>query len=204
MTRTVIPRLVRAASLLVLLGWSAANAAPARASVPPADDIRDIHGPIVAKARRPIWWAVGSGTALIAAAAAAAAWSRREQRRLPADLRALRSLARQRTLAAGHPRAFAIAVSETVRAYLEEAFAIHAPRRTTEELLADLVRDRSGPLSEQQFELTEFLRQCDLAKFAGAVLSAARMNAMLDSAEALVRATAAPHRGAAAPLAGVA
>jgi hypothetical protein len=202
MTRGVKPRLVAVASLAVLLGWSAADAALVRASVP-ADDIRDIHGPIVLKTRRPTWWAVGSGTVVIAAAAGAAAWSRRGQRRLPPGLRALRVLARQRALAAGHPRAFAIAVSETVRAYLEEAFAIQAPRRTTEELLADLVRDRSGPLAAHQFELTEFLRQCDLAKFAGAALSAARMNAMLDSAEALVRATAVPPHSA-APLAGVA
>jgi hypothetical protein len=182
------------------------HGSPARAAVRPADDIRDIHGPIVLASRRPVWWAVAGGAAVVAAAAAVAAWSTRARPRLPADLRALQALARQRALVSGHPRQFAIAVSETIRAYLEEAFAIHAPRRTTEELLADLVRDRSGPLAAHQFELTEFLRQCDLAKFAGAALSAERMNAMLDSAEALVRATAAGPASppaAAAPLAGV-
>ncbi len=186
-----------------VLGSLLAAGAPVRAAVPITADIHDIHGPVVTNARRPNWWAVGAGTVLVAAAVGAGLWSRRTRRRLPAHVRALRALAHQRTLAGGDPRAFAIAVSETVRSYLEEAFAIHAPRRTTEELLADLVRDRSGPLAAHQYELTEFLRQCDLAKFAGAALSPSRMNAMLESAEALVRATVAP-APAAAPLTGVA
>jgi hypothetical protein len=182
---------MRALCLGLLLSAFMGVAAPARAAVPAADDIRDIHGPIVVSAARPAWWAVGAGTAVVLAAAGVEIWSRRGRRLLPPDVRALQALAQQRTLAAGHPRAFAIAASETVRAYLEEAFSIHAPRRTTDELLADLVRDRQGPLAAHQFELTEFLRQCDLAKFAGAALPPARMTAMLDSAEALVRATAA-------------
>ena len=202
MRRRFLAGLVAAAPLAMVVGFTA----PIRAATPVADDIRDIHGPIARAATRPRWWAVAAGAAVAVAAAGVAVWPRRHQRRLPADVRALRALANQRALSAGHPRDFAIAVSEAVRGYLEEAFDIHAPRRTTEELLADLVRDRSGPLAAHQFELTEFLRQCDLAKFAGAALSPARMNAMLDSAEALVKATAAPvvAQPSAAPVAGVA
>jgi len=192
---------MKALSMGLLLGALVGLGAPSRAAVPATDDIRDIHGPVVLKSARPTWWAVGAGTVVVGAAAAVELWSRRGRRRLPPEVRALRALAQQRALAAGHPRDFAIAVSETVRGYLEEKFSIHAPRRTTDELLADLVRDRSGPVAAQQFELTEFLRQCDLAKFAGAALPPARRAAMLDSAEALVRATAAPPP-AALPLAG--
>jgi hypothetical protein len=180
------------------------SASPAAAATPSADDIRDIHGPIARGSSHPRWWAIGAGTAVVVAAVATGVGAGRLRRNAPPDVRALRALAHQRALAGGHPRDFAVAVSQTVRAYLEEAFAIHAPRRTTEELLADLVFDRSGPLATHQFELTEFLRQCDLAKFAGAALSAARMNAMVDSAEALVRATAAPVQPDAVPAAGVA
>ena len=36
------------------------------------------------------------------------------------------------------PRAFAIAVSDAVRVYLEERFQLRAPERTTEEFLRDL------------------------------------------------------------------
>ncbi|HVT08523.1 MAG TPA: hypothetical protein VHO67_13775 [Polyangia bacterium] len=192
--------LLAAAPLAMVLGF-----APARGATPVAGDIRDIHGPIARPSEHPRWWAVGAGAAVAVTAAGVALWPRRRRRRLPPDVRALHALARQRALLAGHPRDFAIAVSETVRAYLEEAFGVHAPRRTTEELLADLIRQK-GPLTAYQFELTEFLRQCDLAKFAGAALSQARMVAMLDSAEALVKATAAPVAAPSpvAPLAGVA
>ena len=192
--------LLAAAPLAAVLGV----AVPARAATP-ADDIRDIHGPIARAADRTRWWAIGAGAAVAVAGAGVALWPRRRRPTLPADVRALRALSNHRALLAGHPREFAFAVSETVRGYLEEAFAIHAPRRTTEELLADLIK-QEGPLGAHEFELTEFLRQCDLAKFAGAALSQKRMASMLDSAEALVKATAAPaaEPSPAAPLAGVA
>lgn len=201
MTPRFVAGLVAIAPLLIVVGVTA----PARAAMSPTDDIRDIHGPIARPVARPRWWAVAAGSTVVAAAAGTALWPSRRKGRLSPAQRALHALAHQRAISSRHPRDFAISVSETVRAYLEEAFAIHAPRRTTEELLADLIR-QEGPLAAHQFELTEFLRQCDLAKFAGAVLSQARMNAMLDSAEALVKATAAPvvPRPSAAPLAGVA
>jgi hypothetical protein len=192
--------LLAPAALVALLGV----AAPASGAPAAADDIRDIHGPVAPPRRPSPWWAVGAGAVLATAAVGGALWSRRGRRLAPPDVRALRALADQRALVGEDARGFAVAVSETVRAYLEEAFAVHAPRLTTDELLARLVADRSGPLAPVQFELTEFLRQCDLAKFAGAALSPARMNAMLDSAEALVRATAAPPVPAPAPAAGVA
>lgn len=193
--------LAAGASLALALGL----ATPARAALSAGDDIRDIHGPIVRTTTRPRWWAIGAGATVVVAAAGVGLWPARRRRRLPPDVRALRALAHQRAQSTHHPRDFAIAVSQTVRSYLEEAFSIHAPRRTTDELLADLIK-QEGPLAPHKFELTEFLRQCDLAKFAGANLSPARMNAMLDSAEALIKATVAPAQPAApvAPLAGVA
>lgn len=63
------------------------------------------------------------------------------------------------------PRAFAIAVSDAVRLYLEERFQLRAPERTTEEFLRDLQSTRE--LTEgQKRSLGEFLEQCDLVKFA--------------------------------------
>src|SRR5205085_4236011 len=65
----------------------------------------------------------------------------------------------------GDPRAFAIAVSDAVRVYLEERFQLRAPERTTEEFLRDL--QKTSVLTEQQKEsLSAFLEQCDLVKFA--------------------------------------
>jgi hypothetical protein len=63
------------------------------------------------------------------------------------------------------PRLFCIAVSDALRAYLEERFQLRAPERTTEEFLQDL---QTTPLLtvEQKLGLTEFLQRCDLVKFA--------------------------------------
>jgi hypothetical protein len=191
--------LLAAGPLLLVLGAAEARAKAAVSTTPsgpvinpnPGEDIRDIHGPIAIPRATPAWWYVAGAGAVAALAGTLVAASRRKRRPLPPYVRALQALARQRALAGGNARDFSVAVSETLRGYLEEAFSIRAPRRTTDELLADLMRDRS-PISAHRAELAEFLRHCDLAKFAGWSLSPAQMTAMLTSAEALVRATAAP------------
>jgi hypothetical protein len=63
------------------------------------------------------------------------------------------------------PKTFCILVSDALRLYLEERFAIHAPERTTEEFLQELP-SASCLNNEQKEILAEFLRQCDLVKFA--------------------------------------
>ena len=75
-----------------------------------------------------------------------------------------------------------------------DAFQIHAPRRTTEELLGDLLRVMS-PVAPYRAELGSFLELCDLAKYARWSLSRAEMANLVDSAERFVRATAAPQKG---------
>jgi hypothetical protein len=63
------------------------------------------------------------------------------------------------------PRPFCIAVSDTIRLYLEERFNFHAPERTTEEFLYELsATDLLSP--EQKLSLGEFLSVCDMVKFA--------------------------------------
>jgi hypothetical protein len=63
------------------------------------------------------------------------------------------------------PKPFVIAVSDTLRTYLEEALALRAPERTTEEFLADL-KSSSQLNASQKEQLADFLRQCDMVKFA--------------------------------------
>jgi hypothetical protein len=63
------------------------------------------------------------------------------------------------------PKPFCVLVSDTLRLYLEERFVFHAPERTTEEFLIEL-RDTDRLTIEQKNTLGEFLRQCDLVKFA--------------------------------------
>ena len=64
-------------------------------------------------------------------------------------------------------RAYAIAVSGVVRRYLERRFSLLAPRRSTEEFLAEA--RTSGRLDEShQRNLSDFLTACDFLKFARA------------------------------------
>lgn len=181
-------------------GMSFAQAAPAVAA-----DIRDIRGPIVEAAP---WWAGFEGVALVAlialVVAVFAAYAARALRR-PKDARriALSRIARaeaRRSDAGG----FAEELSEAVRAYLEARFGIHAPQRTTEELLEELAVGESSPLHRHRPALGAFLAQCDLAKFAGAALSSDDLDALSASARALVesswREAAPPSPAAPSPL----
>jgi hypothetical protein len=154
-------------------------------------DIRDIHGPIVIARRRSPWlYLVGAGVA-VGAAAAFVLHTRRRRPPAPPHERALRALAAAGATFDGDPRQFSFAVSEIVRQYVEEAFRVRAAHRTTEELLGDLMLDRS-PVALHRTALGEFLRHCDLAKFAGWSLSPADRAALLASAETFVRATSVP------------
>src|SRR5439155_23144996 len=63
------------------------------------------------------------------------------------------------------PRPFCILVSDALRSYLEEAFSMRAPERTTEEFLDELQSSALLSYSQKQL-LGDFLMRCDLVKFA--------------------------------------
>ncbi len=62
-------------------------------------------------------------------------------------------------------RTFALQLSRILRVYIEGRFGLHAPRRSTEEFLAQA---GSSPLlnDSQQVWIAGFLQHCDQAKFA--------------------------------------
>ncbi|MCU0771734.1 MAG: hypothetical protein MUE94_08210 [Verrucomicrobia bacterium] len=135
-----------------------------------AADIRDIR-PLVDIPNPWIWLWIGLGVLLLAAAAVWI-WRWLQKRKaetpaappIPAHL-----LARQRLQEAfvllPQPKPFIIAVSNTLRAYLEDAFQMRAPEQTTEEFLVEL--QHSHLLSQgQKSSLGDFLQSCDLVKFA--------------------------------------
>jgi hypothetical protein len=62
-------------------------------------------------------------------------------------------------------RPYAIEVSGIVRRYIERRFDIRAPRRSTEEFLAEARRARELP-EKYQDKLAHFLQCCDFLKFA--------------------------------------
>jgi hypothetical protein len=132
--------------------------------------LRDIKPPV----EIPSGWARLAWTAGALALAALLfwAWKYWQVRRasippvpvIPPHVRAKQKL--QEALALiGDPKAFCILVSDTVRWYLEERFDFHAPERTTEEFLYEL-QGTDLLTRDQKESLSEFLRRCDLVKFA--------------------------------------
>ena len=83
---------------------------------------------------------------------------------IPAHIRAKQRL-REALALIGQPKEFCIAVSDTIRWYLEERFDFRAPERTTEEFLHEL-RGTNLLTPDQKQSLGEFLARCDLVKFA--------------------------------------
>ncbi|MGA4644151.1 DUF4381 family protein [Limisphaera sp. 4302-co] len=141
---------------------------PGAASAP---DIRDIAPPVPVPS---VWDRLGWVLlALVVAGMVAALWAFWHRRRRtvppgpppePAHVRARRRLEAALALLED-PKAFCVAVSDTLREYLEERFEFRAPERTTEEFLEEL-RGTDRLLPDQKDVLGDFLRRCDLVKFA--------------------------------------
>ena len=139
-----------------------------------------------------LWWAL---PLLILALAALWLWRRRRRlaqgaRPAPSPappaphLRARRLL--EEALELLHdPDRFCVLVSDAVRGYLEERFALRAPERTTEEFLEEL--SRSPQLEEEHKGLLGgFLAECDLVKFARLPREAHHLTSLHQSALRLV------------------
>jgi hypothetical protein len=149
------------------------------------------------------WWTL---SALALTALLFAAWSYWRKRRaqaavvpiIPAHVRAKQKL--EAALALIHqPREFCILVSDTVRWYLEERFNFHAPERTTEEFLYEL-QSTDLLTRDQKESLGEFLKRCDLVKFAKYEPGEPELRDLYDSALRLIEETQpAPLLPAAAP-----
>lgn len=121
-------------------------------------------------------------------------WQRKKPARilLPYEV-ALERLDRARVLIdAGKSDEFSVEVSTAVRSYIEAIFSLHAPRKTTEEFLRDLVEGPSSILTKHAHLLEDFLQHCDLAKFARWSLSKEEMEAMRSSAMRFVIETQKP------------
>ena len=132
--------------------------------------LRDIKPPV--ELPEPWKWVwIGAVVALLAVAAWFL-WREWRRRRalvppipiIPAHARARRKLEQALALIS-QPREFCILVSDTIRGYLEERFRFHAPDRTTEEFLYEL-RETNLLTPDQKDGLGEFLKRCDLVKFA--------------------------------------
>jgi hypothetical protein len=102
----------------------------------------------------------------------------------PAHVRATRKLAEVRQLT-GAPETLCVLIADILRVFLEEKFDLHAPGRTTDEVLTELRND--SPLSADECAMMEdFLRQCDGVKFAKQQLADADLESLIDTADKLI------------------
>ena len=168
------------------------KAAPATTPSVMTEDIRDIRGPkpIPSSWLWPLWLA--GGAALAALLYAGWLWNRRRALAaalLPYEIALARLEEARALMQPKNAREFSIAVSEIVRHYIEVRFQVCAARRTTEEFLYDLLESPDALLASHRALLAEFLRHCDLAKFARWILSSEEMDTMLESACRFVRET---------------
>jgi hypothetical protein len=143
---------------------------PGTAAGPATNGLRDIKPPF--DIPNPWFWVWVALGAVALAGLLFWAWGRWQKMKtetplaplIPAHVRAKQKL--QEALALiGQPKDFCILVSDTIRWYLEERFNFHAPERTTEEFLYEL-QETELLLPDQKESLSEFLRRCDLVKFA--------------------------------------
>lgn len=134
---------------------------PLRASLP------ELQGPWL---RRNWPWLV-LGLGVVAAAAGGVVWWLRraeERARLTAFDRAmarLERLQRRGLPAADAADSWYVELSDIVRRYIEERFALRAPELTTEEFLAEAGRSRELTAGHREL-LAAFLARCDRVKFA--------------------------------------
>lgn len=88
----------------------------------------------------------------------------------------------------GEDKALAIVLSMAIRNYLEEEYHLPAPEKTTEEFLNDM--RRTPHFQGYTLKLLEnFLKMCDLAKFAKKKLSTVEQEAVYKSAYEFVQST---------------
>ena len=134
------------------------------------NDIRDIKPPVdIPNPWLWVWWAL-IAVALLAIAALVWRWFKKRQTErpgpppVPPHVWAREKLDEALGLI-GEPKVFVSSVSNTLRVYIECAFSLRAPERTTEEFLTEL-QYTSEFSDAQKSSLTGFLKQCDMVKFA--------------------------------------
>jgi hypothetical protein len=154
------------------------------------DDIRDIRPPYDLP-QTWLWVAAGLAVlvAILAFAWLARWWLRRRARTSLLDLTLQRLQTTRPLMQAGDVPGFSVAVSDIVRTYVEQRFSVHARAQTTPEFLREALAPPGSPLKPYERQLGDFLRYCDLAKFARWTFAGTEMEAMLASAHRFVEET---------------
>ena len=142
---------------------------------PDEPDIKEIAPPVELP-DEPRWWLYATVALAILALAAAGYyfWRHRQSgqaeaaKALPPHevaYRALEQLLAEDLLMKGDTKLFYLRLSNILRHYIEDRFGLRAPERTTEEFMDDL-RTTDALVARRKDLLKEFLRHCDMVKFA--------------------------------------
>ena len=162
---------------------------------PESADLLDIAEPV--DVPLPWWWWALAILLLALAAGAALWWWKRRKERLSVPrvvpphevaLAALDGLLSEGLLASGAVELFYLRLSDIVRHYIEDQFALHAPEQTTEEFLASM---SNGPQIRRDHQplLREFLQRADMVKFAKFVPAADETGGAVDAARLFIKQT---------------
>ncbi len=144
----------------------------------------------------PLWVWLAVAIVLAAAGVGAFLWLRGRKLaaaaaspELTAHERALEALRRLHAwLSEEREMDFIIEISRILRVYIQDRFELRAPHRSTEEFLEE-ARDSEALSPEHRELLGDFLRQCDLVKFARRSAALQKMEALFATAERFVRDT---------------
>lgn len=102
---------------------------------------------------------------------------------IPADIRALDELSALKPLVdQAEARLFSFKASEIIRSYIQERFGVSAINRTTREFLNQSLDHNQPVLKKHSDKLEQFLKYCDMAKFAKQAMTPHELNAMYDTA----------------------
>jgi len=172
--------------------------APAGAT-PSADDLRHIH--VLDPVELPTLWRRWGWLAVLAAiliAALAIGWLRRRRKGeealvvlIPAHEWAYAELARliaEDLVGRSLMQEFFYRISDIVRGYVERRFDLRAPEMTTEEFLIAAASDPQFG-REHTEELSHFLNECDLVKYARHEPTVAECNGVLQAARRFIERT---------------
>lgn len=162
--------------------------------------LHPIFGPVELPRSLVPWMAAGAGLALLAGLGAAGFWWTRRRRggkdhAVPPPLppqelayRQLQEILDDGLLDQGAFKDLFSRISDVIRLYMENRFGLHAPKLTTEEFLATL-HGRSPFTPEQQHLLDEFLKRCDLVKFAADSVTREEAERHIEACRAFIDAT---------------
>ena len=171
-------------------------------------DLKAIAGPMDMREPAP-WGRYAAIGLLLAALAGSAYWyffrytppAAPAPPPVPPHERALAALAeirRAKLVEQGLYKEYYTRVSDVLRHYMEDQFHVRAPERTTEEFLEDLQHSAVLGLQEQLL-LREFLRHCDLVKFARAEPTPEQIRETLETCERFIIDSEAACRAARTP-----